>query len=97
MKLNVLLQIGSDWLVMMEKCRLCHYQPLLLLYANPVGTPVNADSAPKERILINGAVHEKGTEGKQSVKGLNTERGTADRSEERRVGKECRSRWSPYH
>eukprot|EP01012_Entosiphon_sulcatum_P004273 TRINITY_DN1162_c0_g2_i10.p3 TRINITY_DN1162_c0_g2~~TRINITY_DN1162_c0_g2_i10.p3 ORF type:complete len:107 (-),score=10.23 TRINITY_DN1162_c0_g2_i10:10-330(-) len=23
--------------------------------------------------------------------------GHADRSEERRVGKECRSRWSPYH
>src|SRR2546427_6104867 len=23
--------------------------------------------------------------------------GTAGRSEERRVGKECRSRWSPYH
>ena len=23
--------------------------------------------------------------------------GTLDRSEERRVGKECRSRWSPYH
>src|SRR5256885_13581726 len=23
--------------------------------------------------------------------------GTAHRSEERRVGKECRSRWSPYH
>ena len=23
--------------------------------------------------------------------------GTQDRSEERRVGKECRSRWSPYH
>src|SRR2546421_4613014 len=23
--------------------------------------------------------------------------GGADRSEERRVGKECRSRWSPYH
>jgi len=22
---------------------------------------------------------------------------TANRSEERRVGKECRSRWSPYH
>ena len=22
---------------------------------------------------------------------------TDDRSEERRVGKECRSRWSPYH
>src|SRR3712207_8240714 len=25
------------------------------------------------------------------------ERDLADRSEERRVGKECRSRWSPYH
>ena len=24
-------------------------------------------------------------------------RGHVDRSEERRVGKECRSRWSPYH
>src|SRR5687767_16033035 len=24
-------------------------------------------------------------------------RSIADRSEERRVGKECRSRWSPYH
>ena len=23
--------------------------------------------------------------------------GYSDRSEERRVGKECRSRWSPYH
>ena len=23
--------------------------------------------------------------------------GIAERSEERRVGKECRSRWSPYH
>ena len=25
------------------------------------------------------------------------EKGIIDRSEERRVGKECRSRWSPYH
>ena len=25
------------------------------------------------------------------------ERGEKARSEERRVGKECRSRWSPYH
>ena len=26
-----------------------------------------------------------------------TKRALAERSEERRVGKECRSRWSPYH
>ena len=36
-----------------------------------------------------------------SDKALNTikdfEGGSKDRSEERRVGKECRSRWSPYH
>ena len=29
--------------------------------------------------------------------GVVTLRGTVARSEERRVGKECRSRWSPYH
>src|SRR2546425_5497601 len=28
---------------------------------------------------------------------LQIAREAADRSEERRVGKECRSRWSPYH
>ena len=28
---------------------------------------------------------------------LNIIAGREDRSEERRVGKECRSRWSPYH
>ena len=27
----------------------------------------------------------------------NARQGTQLRSEERRVGKECRSRWSPYH
>ena len=30
-----------------------------------------------------------------SMQETETKRGT--RSEERRVGKECRSRWSPYH
>ena len=28
---------------------------------------------------------------------IRSERVEEDRSEERRVGKECRSRWSPYH
>src|ERR1035437_10197505 len=31
------------------------------------------------------------------VQGGDVEHGRLDRSEERRVGKECRSRWSPYH
>ena len=34
--------------------------------------------------------------GSQSLKALKEE-GISTRSEERRVGKECRSRWSPYH
>ena len=29
--------------------------------------------------------------------GRGYDRYDAERSEERRVGKECRSRWSPYH
>ena len=29
--------------------------------------------------------------------GIEAEKAALDRSEERRVGKECRSRWSPYH
>ena len=32
-----------------------------------------------------------------SIRSLSTKCGLAIRSEERRVGKECRSRWSPYH
>src|SRR3712207_664070 len=35
--------------------------------------------------------------GKTSLLRLLVGETTADRSEERRVGKECRSRWSPYH
>lgn len=63
----------------MEKCRLCHYQPLLLLYANPRGTPINADSALKERICVNGTTHQKSSEGKHSAgKQLATERGVGD-------------------
>ena len=32
-----------------------------------------------------------------SAQTINSRFGRAKRSEERRVGKECRSRWSPYH
>ena len=30
-------------------------------------------------------------------RGITQKQAAEDRSEERRVGKECRSRWSPYH
>jgi len=37
------------------------------------------------------------TLGRQLEMPVFVKRGETDRSEERRVGKECRSRWSPYH
>ena len=41
-----------------------------------------------------------GTKGEDAAAGLLKDKGyniLRRRSEERRVGKECRSRWSPYH
>ena len=35
--------------------------------------------------------------GQEDKRGNQKERDRFSRSEERRVGKECRSRWSPYH
>ena len=41
---------------------------------------------------------QKGVTASQAIlKGLAEDGGLFMRSEERRVGKECRSRWSPYH
>ena len=47
--------------------------------------------------LIVRAVPTKYTEFDLSEAGLYTLSDSSRRSEERRVGKECRSRWSPYH
>src|SRR2546423_10534104 len=41
------------------------------------------------------SVHEFGDRGRRALAHSST--GRWSRSEERRVGKECRSRWSPYH
>ena len=55
------------------------------------------------RLVRNGYIKEEerasyqyGTSGRYSVGIWRTDR-VELRSEERRVGKECRSRWSPYH
>src|SRR5256885_9373761 len=37
------------------------------------------------------------TDGSEAVRPMTKARMVVERSEERRVGKECRSRWSPYH
>ncbi|KAF7277804.1 hypothetical protein GWI33_009220 [Rhynchophorus ferrugineus] len=41
-------EVGPRWDQVVEKCRKGRYQPLLLLYASPDGTPVNTESAPKQ-------------------------------------------------
>ena len=66
--------------------------------AHPDDTPTDVKIAIKDLNLYYGAFH--------ALHGINLdiERGKitafigpSGRSEERRVGKECRSRWSPYH
>ena len=77
---------------------------LLLSVAVASITPVNAQQAPQagtprfqtgtRMVLIPVAVRDR--EG-HTVADLTRDSFQLFRSEERRVGKECRSRWSPYH
>src|SRR2546422_6751398 len=73
----------------------------LPIYTGDAGTATFEVRAPIERVwafvsdmrMIGGCVP-----GVQSVEILDETRARWNlRSEERRVGKECRSRWSPYH
>ena len=75
----------------MEKCRRCHYQPLLLLFANPNGTPVNAESAPKKKIYVNGAV---GQSGKRLVPPIEDREVYSDSERSPRLLKRLKSRHS---
>lgn len=47
------LQIGPRWKDVVSRCIKGHYQPLLLLYANPRGTPVPAQDLPLHLHLLN--------------------------------------------
>ncbi|RXM35790.1 Inactive ubiquitin carboxyl-terminal hydrolase 54 [Acipenser ruthenus] len=42
------LQIGPKWKDVVSRCIKGHYQPLLLLYADPRGTPVSAQDLPSQ-------------------------------------------------
>lgn len=46
--LLLLIQIGPKWKDVVTKCIKGHYQPLLLLYADPRGTPVSAQDLPPQ-------------------------------------------------
>lgn len=43
-------QIGTKWKDVVSRCIRCHFQPLLLFYANPDGTAVSPEDAPKQII-----------------------------------------------
>ncbi|KAK9398911.1 inactive ubiquitin carboxyl-terminal hydrolase 53 [Crotalus adamanteus] len=38
-------EVGTKWKDVVTKCIRCHFQPLLLFYANPDGTPVSTEDA----------------------------------------------------
>ena len=66
---------------------------LALILSLFISTAIGRRIIDKLQLLqIGETVRNLGLEGQMSKKGTPTMR-----SEERRVGKECRSRWSPYH
>ena len=74
---------------------------LLLIYGDPREAPAEAQS---EEHMQRWFTYTQELESAGVMKGGNALQfpetatsGCASRSEERRVGKECRSRWSPYH
>jgi len=56
---------------------------------------IAARGIPKNKLVAGVPFYGRGWQGVESPEPWNA--GTGTRSEERRVGKECRSRWSPYH
>ncbi|XP_074647510.1 uncharacterized protein LOC141903306 isoform X2 [Tubulanus polymorphus] len=45
-------EVGDQWQAVIDKCCKSHYQPLLLLYANPEGTVVNTHTAPQTTTIV---------------------------------------------
>ena len=71
------------------------YRPVAVAIAgrSVVNATMEAAAIMMEEVVVTGY----GTQQRRDVTGAVTTVNAEDRSEERRVGKECRSRWSPYH
>src|SRR2546429_6659731 len=72
--------------------------PIFLLAYDEVGAGADffkAGAVPEDAIdgALTGAIRAR----EEDLKAIARPLGVFARSEERRVGKECRSRWSPYH
>ena len=68
---------------------------MLALLSLGIGQAAWADDVPNLKEMLQAA--EQGNAAAQYNLGVMYANGQTTRSEERRVGKECRSRWSPYH
>ena len=51
----IFFKVGSRWKDVVSKCIRCHFQPLLLFYANPDGTAVSTEDALRQ--VINWSHH----------------------------------------
>ena len=69
---------------------LTHTLVTLLTATALIGSAIASDGLPPMAI-------EKVGQDVYVIRGQAGQASAANRSEERRVGKECRSRWSPYH
>ena len=69
-----------------------------LLYSQVESTYYDAELSSDSIEMVANSLREQIDQWKQKVKeNPKDEKAWMQRSEERRVGKECRSRWSPYH
>ena len=85
-------QCGASYPKWIGKCENCgEWNSLVEQLPVDTGASAVARSSGKGKALTTLKLSETATEAKQA------RLTTRSRSEERRVGKECRSRWSPYH
>ena len=45
-------QMGTNWMAVVDKCFRGHYQPLLLLYANPNASALATGTAPQKTTMV---------------------------------------------
>ena len=70
---------------------------IIILGAGQVGSSLAASLTSESNDITVIDINEKALQALQDRLDLRTVAGMASRSEERRVGKGCRSRWSPDH
>src|SRR5258705_11607791 len=63
----------------------------------PVNTVPGAQSVNEDTLLTISGVSVNDVDTNLSTTSLTVTNGVLNRSQERRVGKECRSQWTPYH